>query len=74
MLLQDVYDKKFANTSADSIETSISANANVLRNAATSPIDYIMLHTMTEQDTKCIHQVKASLNTESTLLHRLTGF
>ena len=36
----------------------------------TCQIDHIALHTMTELDIECIHQVTASVDIDSTLLHR----
>jgi len=56
-----------------SIEQVISANADGPRDAAAHPIDHIALHTMTELDVECIHQVKATVDIDSTLLHRPTA-
>jgi len=38
-----------------------------------TPINDIALHTMTELDFKCIHQVTALIDTDSTLLHKPTA-
>ena len=53
----------------------ISANADGPRNAASQsyPIDHITLHTMTEINVECIHQTTASVDIDSTLLHRPTA-
>jgi len=51
----------------------ISANADGPHDGASRPIDHIMLQTMTKLEVECIHQVTASVDIDSTLLHRPTA-
>jgi len=55
------------------ITTSISANADGPHDAASCPIDHIVLHTVPEMDVKCIDQVTSSNDIESTMLNRPTA-
>jgi len=43
--------------------------AHGLHDAASCPIDHIVLHTMTELDVGCIHQVTVFVEIDITLLH-----
>jgi len=51
----------------------MSANADGPRDAASRPIDHIVLYTMTELDVECIHQATTSVDIDSTLPHRPTA-
>jgi len=48
-------------------------NADRPRDAASCPIDHIALYTVTELDVECIYQGTASVDIDSTLLHRPTA-
>jgi len=55
----------------DALQTSISADADGPHDAASRPVDHIALHT--QLDDECDHHATASVDIESTLLHRPTA-
>jgi len=60
-------------TLVQACEQVLSANADGPRDAASHPINHIAFLAMTELDVECIHQATASVDIDSTLLHRPTA-